>query len=246
MVTLEIVKFVQGNFIQWDHTIYDIQKDMSTKAQSSNLNEELGTVHYIFSDKTGTLTQNIMEFKKFSVGNYAYGETYPKVNLKNMQVNGITNVNFQDHQFEQHMNDYQSDNHAQIHRYLEVLSVCHTVIAEKSKNSHNSDHLAYNASSPDELALVNAAKYFGYYFKGRDDENNMVVELRGVEDDFGMGSNTKHFQLLTVIEFTSTRKRMTVIVRSQQDSTIRVMCKGADSIVLPLLKAGQNALVQKT
>jgi magnesium-transporting ATPase (P-type) len=117
------------------------------------------------------------------------------------------------------------------------------VIAEKSKNSHNSDHLAYNASSPDELALVNAAKYFGYYFKGRDDENNMVVELRGVEDDLGMGSNTKHFQLLTVIEFTSTRKRMTVIVRSQQDSTIRVMCKGADSIVLPLLKAGQNALV---
>jgi magnesium-transporting ATPase (P-type) len=124
--------------------------------------------------------------------------------------------------------------------------VCHTVIAEKSKNSHNSDHLAYNASSPDELALVNAAKYFGYYFKGRDDDNNMVVELRGVEDDLGMGSNTKQFQLLTVIEFTSTRKRMTVIVRSQQDSTIRVMCKGADSIVLPLLKGGQNALIQKT
>ena len=67
---------------------------MSTKAQSSNLNEELGTVQYIFSDKTGTLTQNIMEFKKFSVGNYAYGETYPKVNYKNMQKNGITNVNF--------------------------------------------------------------------------------------------------------------------------------------------------------
>jgi P-type E1-E2 ATPase len=67
---------------------------MSTKAQSSNLNEELGTVHYIFSDKTGTLTQNIMEFKKFSVGNYAYGETYPKVNVKNMEKNGITNVNF--------------------------------------------------------------------------------------------------------------------------------------------------------
>jgi magnesium-transporting ATPase (P-type) len=39
---------------------------------------------------------------------------------------------------------------------------------------------------------------------------------------------------------------MTVIVRSQQDSTIRVMCKGADSIVLPLLKGGQNALIQKT
>jgi P-type E1-E2 ATPase len=56
MVTLEMVKFVQGMFINWDYTIYDESKDMSTKAQSSNLNEELGTVHYVFSDKTGTLT----------------------------------------------------------------------------------------------------------------------------------------------------------------------------------------------
>ena len=59
----------------------------------------------------------------------------------------------------------------------------------------------------------------------------------------GLGSNTKQFQLLNVIEFTSTRKRMTVIVRSQQDSAIRVMCKGADSIVLPLLKGGQNIMI---
>ncbi len=99
MVTFEVVKFVQGYFIQWDHTIYDISKDMSTKAQSSNLNEELGTVHYIFSDKTGTLTQNIMEFKKFSVGNYAYGESNPKIDQEQMVKNGITNVNFSDPQF---------------------------------------------------------------------------------------------------------------------------------------------------
>lgn len=56
MVTLEVVKFVQGLFIFWDVEMYDESKDMPTKAQSSNLNEELGTVHYIFSDKTGTLT----------------------------------------------------------------------------------------------------------------------------------------------------------------------------------------------
>jgi phospholipid-translocating ATPase len=59
--------------------IYDVEKDMPTKAQSSNLNEELGTVHFVFSDKTGTLTQNIMEFKKFSAGSTSFGKSTPKM-----------------------------------------------------------------------------------------------------------------------------------------------------------------------
>lgn len=63
--------------IQNDVTIYDISKDMPTKAQSSNLNEELGMVHFVFSDKTGTLTQNVMEFKKFSAGHISYGKSDP-------------------------------------------------------------------------------------------------------------------------------------------------------------------------
>ena len=73
---------------------------------------------------------------------------------------------------------------------MEILSVCHTVIAEKSKHS-KSDQLSYNASSPDELALVNAAKYFGYFFKGRDDDDNMIVELKNSTDDLIIGDNQR-------------------------------------------------------
>ena len=56
--------------------------------------------------------------------------------------------------------------------------------------------MVYNASSPDELALVNAAKYFGYEFKGRDEENNIEILVHG---------ESKKYKLLNVIEFTSDR-----------------------------------------
>lgn len=93
IVTLEMVKFIQAYFINQDVSILDEERDIETKVQSSNLNEELGMVHNIFSDKTGTLTQNIMEFKKFSAGDVSYGVDDPAVIEYDP---GVTNVNFQD------------------------------------------------------------------------------------------------------------------------------------------------------
>jgi phospholipid-transporting ATPase len=180
-----------------------------------------------------------MDFKKFSVGNYKYGETDPIIDKEKMKQDGITNVNFSDPTMKDHLMDPENENYEGVNKFIEILSVCHTVIAEKSKHSHNKDHLSYNASSPDELALVNAAKFFGYDFKGRDEDNNIIVELKNTKDDMIMEENVRReYQLLNVIEFNSTRKRMSVIVRSRQDDSIHVMCKGADSIIIPLLKKG--------
>lgn len=73
LVTLEMIKYIQGMFISWDISIYDQTTSTPAKVQTSTLNEELGQVKFIFSDKTGTLTKNYMEFRKMSIGKFSYG-----------------------------------------------------------------------------------------------------------------------------------------------------------------------------
>ena len=71
------------------------------------------------------------------------------------------------------------------------------------------------------MALVNAAKFFNWVFVGRDEDDNVIIKVHGTE---------RKYQLLNVIEFTSARKRMTIIVKDE-DGKIIVMSKGADNIM---------------
>ena len=81
-VSLEMIRLGQSLFINWDLRMYYDKTDTPAKARSTTLNEELGQVKYVFSDKTGTLTQNVMEFKKCAIGDQIYGHDEGKVDLE--------------------------------------------------------------------------------------------------------------------------------------------------------------------
>lgn len=98
------------------------------------------------------------------------------------------------------MNDYYNPEYQGLYDCLMHLAVCHTVVVDKNKG-------VYNAASPDEQALVEGAKDQGFEFVGREPDNILVVR--------DVGGYTKRFKLLNVLEFNSTRKRMSVIVQNQ-------------------------------
>ena len=118
-------------------------------------------VHYIFSDKTGTLTQNVMEFKRFSVGQFEYGSDTPAVVE---YAPGVTNVNFSDKRFTDHYGNPTHENYDLLNRFLEAIGLCHTIIAENKKDKQGTPYVSYNASSPDELAIANGARHLGFAF----------------------------------------------------------------------------------
>ena len=77
---------------------------------------------------------------------------------------GVTNVNFKDPRFDRHIADPNHSNYNTLNEFIEALGLCHTVIADNKKDKNGTEYVAYNASSPDELALVNGARHLGFFF----------------------------------------------------------------------------------
>jgi phospholipid-translocating ATPase len=112
--------------------------------------------------------------------------------------------------------------------FFTVLSLCHTVLATVDPKT---GAVQYKAQSPDEAALVQAAADVGFVFRGRDRE---TLRLQTPFVD-----HVEEYELLNVLEFNSTRKRMSVIVRKldEQESRIFLLCKGADSVSVAFWQA---------
>ncbi|KAI8095529.1 hypothetical protein BDF21DRAFT_406112 [Thamnidium elegans] len=218
MVTMEIVKFVQSVMIDNDLDIYYAKTDTPAVARSSSLIEELGQVEYVFSDKTGTLTCNEMEFKECSIAGLSYATTADPERRPNSDNDSEGQYSFK--QLEQHMDHSKHANIIQ--EFMTSLMTCHTVIPEQVKDS---EEIIYQASSPDEAALVQGASdIFGYQFYARRPHSiNCKVKDQDVQ-----------FEILNVCEFNSTRKRMSLVLKDPEGK-IKLYCKGADSVILERL-----------
>ncbi|XP_025779858.1 phospholipid-transporting ATPase IB-like [Puma concolor] len=220
LVTLEIVKYIQALFINWDEDMHYEGNNVYAVARTSNLNEELGQVKYLFSDKTGTLTCNIMTLKKCTIAGIIYGQ-FPEISRKSSlfflsaSPSAITESGgFNDPTLLQNFeNGHPTRDY--IKEFLTLLCVCHTVVPER-----DGGNTTYQASSPDEAALVKGMKKLGFVFTTRTPSS---VTINAMGENFT-------FEILNILEFSSNRKRMSVIVRTPTGK-LRLYCKGADTVI---------------
>lgn len=179
-----------------------------------------------------------MTFNKCSIAGRSYGDLVDKQTGEVIEItNDVEPLDFSfnpnyepDFKFyDKTLLDAVQRNDTDCHNFFRLLALCHTVMSDERDGT-----LEYQAQSPDEAALVSAARTFGFVFKERA-PNSITIEVMG---------RTEVYELLCILDFNNVRKRMSVILR--KDGQLRLYCKGADSVIYERLKPGSDSTKQRT
>ncbi|KAH9673397.1 phospholipid-transporting ATPase [Citrus sinensis] len=236
-ITMELVRLGQSYFMIEDKHMYDSSSGSRFQCRTLSINEDLGQIRYIFSDKTGTLTENKMEFQRASVCGKNYGNSL----LLAQQVSaGMTKrwklkseISVDSKLMELLSKDLVGDERIAAHEFFLTLAACNTVIPipTPSRSSgctngllENVEAIDYQGESPDEQALVSAASAYGYTLFERT-SGHIVIDING---------EGLRLDVLGLHEFDSVRKRMSVVIRFP-DNSVKVLVKGADSSMFNIL-----------
>ncbi|XP_034498197.1 probable phospholipid-transporting ATPase IIB isoform X7 [Ailuropoda melanoleuca] len=235
-VNLDMGKAAYGWMIMKDESI------PGTVVRTSTIPEELGRLVYLLTDKTGTLTQNEMVFKRLHLGTVSYGaDTMDEIqsHLRNpysqmqSQASGNTTGSTPPRKAQSSAPKVRKSVSSRVHEAVKAIALCHNVTpvyepragvtgeAEyaEADQDFSDGNRTYQAASPDEVALVQWTESVGLTLVSRDLAS---VQLRTP------GGQILTYCILQMFPFTSESKRMGVIVRDESTAEITFYMKGAD------------------
>ncbi|XP_047176825.1 phospholipid-transporting ATPase 1-like isoform X1 [Vigna umbellata] len=238
-ISMELVRVGQAYFMIGDSRMYDKATESRFQCRALNINEDLGQIKYVFSDKTGTLTENKMEFKCASILGFDYSST--AANLENEQVEYSVQadgtvfkpkmmVKVNQELLQLSKSGFTNEEGKQIYDFFLALAACNTIVPLVVDTSDPMVKLIdYQGESPDEQALTYAAAAYGFMLIERT-SGHIVLDIRG---------ERKKFNVLGLHEFDSDRKRMSVIL-GYSDNCVKLFVKGADTSMLRLIDKSLN------
>uniref|UniRef100_A0A8C8ZQN9 Phospholipid-transporting ATPase n=1 Tax=Prolemur simus TaxID=1328070 RepID=A0A8C8ZQN9_PROSS len=231
-VNLDMGKIVYSWVIRRDSKI------PGTVVRSSTIPEQLGRISYLLTDKTGTLTQNEMVFKRLHLGTVAYG--LDSMDEVQSHIFSIYTQQSQDPPAQKGptlTTKVRRTMSSRVHEAVKAIALCHNVTpvyesngvtdqAEAEKQYEDSCRV-YQASSPDEVALVQWTESVGLTLVGRDQSS---MQLRTP------GDQILNFTILQIFPFTYESKRMGIIVRDESTGEITFYMKGADVVMAGIVQ----------